>query len=308
LRRFLDLLIAFKEYVALTLLVAASLTMIAVSHTTDVMPLRAFATGVVGAIQSTYAWIPNPIALSRENKELEAKSIQLAAELGRLRRAEAENVELRRMLGISARKDWAIRAAEVVGKTTSYQRNMLTIDLGANDGVVEGMAVITDAGLVGRIYSMSQNFSLVQMLYNTDVRIAAKIARTRVEGIIAWDGGPALVMRNVPKALDVQKGDLVVSSEYSSYFPADVAIGIIDSLRPEPNSLMRIVYVTPSVNFYRVEHCYVVLKDDTKERERLALEAKAHEEELKPGAPLKTGGTPSNGAAPAVKGSTPTKR
>jgi rod shape-determining protein MreC len=288
-RRFLDILVAFKEYVALTIFVAASLTMIAVSHTTDVMPLRAFATGLVGAIQSTYAWIPNPIALSRENKELEARSIQLSAELGRLRRAQAENVELRRMLGISPRKDWTIRAAEVVGKTTTYQRNMLTIDLGAKDGVVEGMAVVTDAGLVGRIYAMSQNFSLVQMLFNTDVRIASKIARTRVEGIIAWDGGPALVMRNVPKALDVQMGDLVVSSQYSSFFPADVPIGTIDSMAPEPNSLFRKVYVSPSVNFYRVEHVYVVLKDNTLERERLALEAKAHAEEIKQPAAQQSG-------------------
>ena len=277
-QRFLNILVAFKEYVALTLFVAGSLTMIAVSRTSDVEPLRAFATGIVGAIQSTYAWIPNPISLRNENRELLSNSIQLAAEVGKLRRSEAENIELRRMLGIAARKDWKLVPAEVVGKTTSFQRNMLTIDLGAKDGIVEGMAVITDAGLVGRVYATSQNFSLVQMLINTDFRVAAKIARTRVEGIIAWDGGPVLVMRNIPKALDVQLGDLVVSSEYSSYFPADVSIGTIDSIAPEPNSLFRRVYVNPSVNLFRVEHVYVILKDDALERERLALEAKTREE------------------------------
>ena len=280
-RRFLDFIVAFKEYVALTIFVAASLSMIAVSHATDVMPLRAYATGMVGAIQSIYAWIPNPITLASENKELEAKSIQLAAEVGRLRRAEAENFELRRMLGIGPRKDWKLKAAEVVGKTTTFQRNMLTIDQGSKDGVVDGMAVVTDGGLVGRVYATSQNFSLVQMLFNTDFRVAAKIARTRVEGIIAWDGGPVLVMRNVPKALDVQLGDLVVSSEYSAFFPADVPIGTIDSIAPEPNSLFRRVYVNPSVNLYRVEHVYLIMKDESLERERLALEAKAQEDALK---------------------------
>jgi len=278
LRRFLDFLIAFKEYVALTIFVAASLTMIAVSRTTDVMPLRAFATGIVGAIQSTYAWIPNPIALRRENRELEARSVELAAEVGRLRRAEAENKELRRLLGIGPHKDWKLVPAEVVGKTTSFQRNMLTINLGAKDSMQQGMAVITDAGLVGRIYATSQNFSLVQMSYNTDLRIAAKIARTRVEGIITWEGGPNLVMRNVPKALDVQLGDLVVTSEYSSFFAPDIPIGVIDSIAPEANSLFRRVLVNPSVNFYRVEHVYVVVKDISKEKERLTLEQKATEE------------------------------
>jgi rod shape-determining protein MreC len=281
-RRFLDILIAFKEYVALTLFVTGSLTMIAISRTSDVEPLRAFATGLVGAIQSTYAWIPNPIALRNENRELQSKSIELAAEVGRLRRAEAENTELRRMLGIAPRKDWKLVPAEVVGKTTSFQQNMITINLGSKDSIMEGMAVITDAGLVGRIYATSQNFSLVQMLYNTDLRVAAKIARTRVEGIIAWEGGPTLVMRDVPKALDVKAGDLVVSSEYSSFFPADVPIGTIGSMHPERNSLFRSVIVDPSVNFFRVEHVYVILKDASLERERLALEAKAREGSIKP--------------------------
>ena len=278
-RRFLDLIIAFKEYVALTLFVAASLSMIAVSHTTDVMPLRAFVTGMVGGIQSMYAWIPNPITIAQENRDLQSKSIELSAEVGRLRRAEAENRELRRMLGIAPHPDWKLRAAEVVGKTTTFQRNMLTIDLGAKDSILPGMAVVTDAGLVGRIYATSENFSLVQMLLNADLRIASKIARTRVEGIITWDGTWAgasdLVMRNIPKALDVQLGDLVVSSEYSSYFPSDVSIGTVDSIGPEANSLFRRVLVRPSVDFFRVEHVFVIVKDISKERERLTLESKA---------------------------------
>jgi rod shape-determining protein MreC len=285
-RRFLDLIIAFKEYVALTLFVAASLTMIAVSHSTDVMPLRSFVTGLVGAIQSTYAWIPNPIAISQENKDLQAKSIDLSAEVGRLRRAEAENRELRRLLGIAPHPSWKLRAAEVVGKTTTFQRNMLTIDLGTKDSIIPGMAVVTDAGLVGRIYSTSDHFSLVQMLLNTDLRIAAKDARTRVDGIITWEisssGGNSLIMRNIPKALDVQLGDLIVSSEYSSYFPADVAIGTIDSIAPESNSLFRRVLVEPSVDFFRVEHVYVIVKDISKERERLLLESKVSASQKQP--------------------------
>jgi rod shape-determining protein MreC len=277
LKRLLDLLIAFKEYVALTLFVSASLTLIAVSRTTDVMPLRAFATVLVGTVQSSYAWIPNPFALRRENEELHAKSIELSSEVGRLRRAEAENKELRRMLGIAPRPGWKLIPAEVIGKTTTFQRNMLTINLGSSDGIEPGMAAVTDAGIAGRIYSTSSNFSLVQMLFNTDLRVAAKIARTRVEGIISWEGAGALslTMHNIPKAFDVQLGDLVVSSEYSQFFPADVAIGTVDSLAPETNSLFRRVLVKPSVDFFRVEHVFVILKDSERERERISLENKA---------------------------------
>lgn len=277
-QRVFGFILAFKEYVALTVFVAISLTLMAMSRNTDMQPLRAFTTAVVGAVQSTYAWIPNPIRLARENEELRAHAMELAAEVGRLRRAQVENDELRKMLGIGARKEWTIRPAEVVGKTTTFERNMMTISLGAKEGVVPGMAVVTDAGLVGKVFSTSQNFSLVEILFNRDFRGAAKLARTRIEGIIAWDGGPNMVMRNVPKALDVQVGDLVVTSEYSSFFPAEIPVGKVIRIEPEPNTLFRRVSVDPTVNVYRVEHVYVVMKDATLENERLKLEEQAKKE------------------------------
>jgi len=280
-KRILDLILAFREYVALATYVAVSLVLIGISQSTDVQPLRAFTTGVVGVLQSSLSWIPNPITLSRENSELRQHAIELASEVGRLRRAKVENDELRRMLGIGARPEWKLLPTEVVGKTTNFERNMLTLSRGEADGVLKGMAVVTDAGLVGRVYSVSPHFALVEMLFNRDFRAAAKVGRTRVEGIVAWDGGPTLVMRNVPKALDVQVGDLIVTSEYSTFFPSDVPIGTVIRIEPEPNSLFRRVTLEPTVNLYRVEHAYVVLKDIQLERERLALEQRARDDAAK---------------------------
>jgi rod shape-determining protein MreC len=279
--KFLDFFVVFKEYVALILFIAISLIMIAITRSNDVQPLRAFATAVVGTIQSTYAWIPNPVTLSRENKALQSRSIELAAEVGRLRRARAENDELRKLLGIRPRAGWNLLATEVVGKTSSAQRNMMTLDRGSNDGVAVGMAVITDAGLVGRIYAVSPGFSSVELLFNQSFRTAAKIARTRVEGIIGYEEGPVLRMFNVPKALDVQIGDLVVTSEYSTFFPAEVPVGTIIKLESEPNSLFRRVTIDPAANAYRVEHAFIVLKDPNAEREKMLLEQKAKEDALK---------------------------
>jgi rod shape-determining protein MreC len=264
-QRFLDLILAFKEYVALTIFVALSLVMIALNQATDVQPLRAFTTAVVGSLQSTTSWIPNPFALARENKELRSQAIELASEVGRLRRAKVENSELRKLLGIANRPEWKLLPAEVVGKTTNFERNMVTLSRGSADGIMKDMAVVTDAGLIGKVYSTSQNFALVEMLFNRDFRASAKVARTRVEGIVAWDGGPTLVMRNVPKALDAKVGDLVSTSEYSAFFPSDVPIGTI--LR--------------FVNLFRVEHAYVVLKDVALERERLSLEQRARDDAAK---------------------------
>ncbi len=241
-------------------------------------PLRAVTTIVVGSLQSLYAWIPNPFILSRENDELRNRNILLASELAQLRRAKGENEELRNLLGLKPRNGWKLLAVEIVGKSSIGDRNMITLSAGDNAGIRKGMAVMTDGGLVGRVYSTSGGYSLVEGLFNRNMRVAVKIARTRVDGILGWEGGDELVVRDVPKALDVKEGDQIVTSEYSTFFPSEVPVGVITRLEPEPNSMFRKIYVTPAAPPFRVEHCYVVLKDETLEQEKAALEIKAEDE------------------------------
>jgi rod shape-determining protein MreC len=250
----------------------------ALSRSTEVQSLRAVTTILVGSLQSLYAWIPNPFVLSVENEELRKHNILLLSELAQLRRAKGENDELRRLLAIKPRQGWKLLAAEIVGKTSIGDRNMLTLSAGEQSGIKKGMAVMTDGGLIGRVFSTSGGFSLVEGLFNRDMRVAVKIARTRVDGILGWEGGDELVVRNVPKALDVKEGDLVVTSEYSTFFPSEVPVGIILKQEPEPNTLFRKIYVMPSAHPFRVEHCYVILKDEELEKEKASLETKASDE------------------------------
>jgi rod shape-determining protein MreC len=277
-RRLLNFFILFKEYVVLTLLVFLSFFFMTLSTSVEIQPLRAVTTILVGSLQSLYSWIPNPFALSRENEELRKTNMLLISEVAQLRRSKGENEELRNLLSLKPRSGWKLLATEIVGKTSIGDRNMLTLAAGDNSGVRKGMAVMTDGGLVGRVYSTSGGFSLVEGLFNRDMRVAVKIARTRVDGILGWEGGDELVVRNVPKALDVKEGDLVVTSEYSTFFPSEVPVGSITRLEPEPNSLFRKIYVTPTAHPFRVEHCYVVLKDEVLEQEKAALEIKAADE------------------------------
>ncbi|MFI5262944.1 MAG: rod shape-determining protein MreC [Candidatus Kapaibacterium sp.] len=274
----MNFFILFKEYIVLTLLVFLSFFLMTLSHSGEVQPLRAVTTILVGSLQSLYSWIPNPFALSRENDELRSTTMLLSSEVAQLRRSKGENEELRKLLGLKPRTGWKLLAAEIVGKTSIGDRNMLTLSVGDNSGVRKGMAVMTDAGLVGRVYSTSGGFSLVEGLFNREMRVAVKIVRTRVDGILGWEGGDELVVRNVPKALDAKEGDLVVTSEYSTFFPSEVPVGAITRLEPEPNSLFRKIYVTPAAHPFRVEHCYIVLKDEVLEQEKAALEIKAADE------------------------------
>lgn len=279
-RRLINFFILFKEYVVFGVIVLVSFAFMSLSRSEELAPLRSITTMLVGSLQTTTAWIPDPFA-SEDATDLRKRNILLTSELSRLRRAETENGELRKLLNLKSRPEWKLLPTEIIGKTTESDRNMLTISNGESDGVRKGMAVLTDAGLVGRVYATSGGFSLVENLFNRSLRVSVKDSRTRVDGILTWESGDELIVRNVPKALDVQVEDMIVTSEYSTLFPAEVPVGTVTKIESEPNSVFRRVYVKPFAYPLVIEHCYVILKDTELEKHKLEIEQKIIPSETK---------------------------
>jgi rod shape-determining protein MreC len=168
-------------------------------------------------------------------------------------------------------------AAEVVGKTTIQLRNFATLNVGEKDGVKEGMPVITERGLVGRIIGTSNNYAIVQLLINRDTRVAAKTLGERNDGIVTWDGGSSLLMRNIPSVQPQKKGDTVITSSYSSLYPENLVIGTIKEISEDQGTLFYRIVVEPGVNFSTLEEAYVVLHSP--DQERLELEGKFLQEQ-----------------------------
>ncbi len=267
--RIFDYIIEYKEYAALSLLCLLSFFLIGNSDAPEIRSLRSFFVAAVGYAQSSVAWIPNPVAERNENKALHELNLELAAEVGRLRQAAAENERLRSMLAFKQQSNFRVLAADVVGKTITESRNVFTLNAGRKDSIAVDMPVITDAGLVGRIISVSDHFALVQIILNRDFRAAALVARNRVEGVIAWENGDYARLRNIPKSYVIQAGDVVVTSESSNLFPPNITIGTVVEVGDEPNSLFQRIAVKPAVDFQSLGHVFVVLSSVNKERKDL---------------------------------------
>lgn len=269
-RRFIEFVVRFKNYIALCALVVMSFSFMSFGSLSQLGGFRAVIVGSIGWIQSLFAWVPNPVALKAENTALRELNLQLSIESSRFRQAMVQNQSLRKMLELPELTDDRLIATDVIGKTTTELRNYATINRGTEDGVKEGMACVTDAGLVGLIIGASPHYAVVQLLLNRDTRVSAKVYRSAVDGIIQWEGETQLSLKNVPKTFDVQVGDLVVTSNYSMKFPSNVVIGKISDVRDEPNSLFQRVLVEPSVNFSNLDQLYVI--DHVPDPERIALE------------------------------------
>ncbi|MFA6468502.1 MAG: rod shape-determining protein MreC [Bacteroidota bacterium] len=259
----------FKEYVILVTLIIFSLVLLVINDNPQVRQIRSLTVGTIGVIQQTFSFLPNLTALQRENELLRKVNVNLADEVNLLREARLENIRLRSMIALRETSVVKLTGAKVVAKNLNLLRNTLTLNVGTNDSVQVGNPIVTGEGLVGRIVAVSSRYSIGQMVINVDFRASAKIQRSRVDGIIAWDG-KTLLLKNVAKTQDVKEGDAIITSEYSNAFPPGIKVGIIRKISEIPNSLFKKIEVVPTVNLTQSEEVFVM--DYVSSLERMALE------------------------------------
>jgi rod shape-determining protein MreC len=258
-RRIIDILLAFREYLLLALFVVIAIGLLAFNDTTQIRRIRGITIASLGFLQDAFGFIPDYFELRQENRSLRELNVTLSDEASRLREASLENIRLRRLLALKEQSPYRYVAANVVGKNLQLLRNTITIDAGSDKGVAVNMPIVTDAGLVGRVVGVSGGYAVGQILLNKEFRASAKVQRDRVDGIVAWEGGDHVRLRNVAKTLDVRPGDVVITSEYSSVYPPGIRIGVVAGIGHDPSSLFQNIEITPAVDFSRLEEVFVII-------------------------------------------------
>lgn len=270
-QKFIAFVTRYKEYITFSALVIICLSLISIG---DVSRIGGFRTVIIGSMawmQGAFSWIPNPGALKNENRSLRELNLQLSTEVIKMRSAMIENSRLRNLIDFKQTFPDSLISTEIVGKSSIELRNYVVINKGEDEGITQGMPVRTDAGLVGTIIGSSSNFSLVEMVNNRNVKVSAKILRTNIDGILTWSGGDYFNLNNIPTSFDVKKGDVVLTSEFTNKFPADIPFGEVYEVIDENNSLFFTVKIKPFVNLATVEQLFVVKRIPDEERLKLIL-------------------------------------
>ncbi len=172
--------------------------------------------------------------------------------------AEAQRTDnLRQLLELRDRANLDTVAAEVIAGPASVEFRTVTIDKGSSDGLGNDMAVISPAGVVGRLILPSRRASKVQLLIDRNAAAGALIERTRVQGVVMGSGDGMLKMQYVPGTADVKTGDLVVTSGIDGIYPKGFVIGTVDHADRGIGAYSEIT-VRPAADFARLEEVLIV--------------------------------------------------
>lgn len=200
------------------------------------------------------------VALWRVRDENDALKRELQALQVRLQQEQAQaqrTVSLRQLLELREQAGLDTAPAEIIAAGASPEFRTVTIDRGLSDGLQADMAVISPAGVVGRLILPSARASKVQLLIDRNAAAGALIERTRAQGVVLGYGDGSLRMEYVPGSADVKTGDLVVTSGIDGIYPKGFVIGTVEAVDRGPGTYHEIA-VRPAVDFSRLEEVLVV--------------------------------------------------
>ena len=210
---------------------------------------------LLAPFESTVGWVDHSVGIYWENQKLRRRLAELQIEADDMRSERRENTRLRKLLELEARRPYDLIPAFVVGRSLDRLGGSLAIDRGHADGVEPGHAILTPDGLVGRVDQTTAHSARVLTLLNRDCAVAARVERSRVDGVLEWSFGstPVLNLRYVSSQMDVQVGDLIVTSGLGGIFPQGIRIGRVSRVAIDSNGLMKEISVRPAVDFRAVE-------------------------------------------------------
>lgn len=162
-------------------------------------------------------------------------------------------------IGIDTIHSYAVTPAEIINKSLFQRNNNLTINKGRNDGISNGMGVISKHGIVGIVRNTTARFAHVMSLLNTQMQTSVKLKRSEILGELNWSGkDPTMMqMRAVPKHAFIDIGDTIVTSGYSTIFPKNYTVGTVESYELERNGFYTLD-VKLSNDFFSLDRVYVV--------------------------------------------------
>ncbi|MBF0752047.1 MULTISPECIES: rod shape-determining protein MreC [unclassified Pasteurella] len=196
--------------------------------------------------------------LQIENKVLREQLREKNADLLLLDQLKVENQRLRLLLNSPLRTDEYKKIAEVLTAETDVYRQQIVINQGEKDGAYVGQPVIDEKGVIGQIISVGAETSRVLLLTDVTHSIPVQVLRNDVRIIASGTGHTdELTLDNVPRSVDIEKGDLLVTSGLGGRFIEGYPVAIVQNVSRDGSNYFATIKAKPLASLDRLR--YVLL-------------------------------------------------
>lgn len=196
-----------------------------------------------------------------ENSRLQEKLQSNQVDLSRLKALEEENDLLKKELGFVNERKLKYVAAKIISGVSDPYSQTVVINEGSGAGLVKGLAVVTEAGvLVGKLTEVGDGFSKVLLLTDNKSKVAATVQNTdRTAGLVEGQFGLSFSMTNIPRNQEIKEGDMIVTSGLEGQIPKSLLIAQVESVKEVESEIFKTAILKPIVSFDGLSQVLVII-------------------------------------------------
>jgi len=211
------------------------------------------------AIQDFLAAPRDITALRQRNAELEAEVSRLQGQVIELQQRVSETEILAALVDFSrANPESTYKGAAVVGRDPSPFLHYIIINRGSNDGILRGMPVVTNQGLIGRVDAVIADAARVQLITDPASAINVRLQNADTDAVLVGSVTGDLALDMISQTVTVEVGDVVLTSGLGGGYPSDLIVGQVLNVRKRDFELFQQASIQPAVDFARLEIVLVI--------------------------------------------------
>jgi rod shape-determining protein MreC len=225
---------------------------------------------VNGDIYSVSSEVKSYINLRQFNNDLSDKVAALEKELY----ATKQQLDLVRDTSFIKKINdsvYVFTPAHVIYNNVSSLKNYIMLDKGMKDGVRVDMGVVSPNGIVGIVMNVTANRSIVLPVLNLEFRLSCKMKNNNYFGSLVWDGKDPryTYLQELPRHVDFDLKDTIVTSGYSSIFPEGLLVGTITDSQKQKNDNYNSLKIKLFTDFSTLNNVWVIKNRLKGEQENL---------------------------------------
>lgn len=199
--------------------------------------------------------------LIAENQKLIDEVKALSVDQSKSKSLEEENALLKRELNFVDEAKKRFVAARIITGVSDPLSQTVIIDRGAKDGIVPGLAVVADQGiLVGKVSEVFDDYAKVTLLNDNKSRVAATVQNLdHTVGLVEGQYGLSFAMTNIPQNQDIRQGDLVVTSGLEGQIPKDLLIAKVESVKTVESEIFKTAILQPIIPLSNLSYVLVII-------------------------------------------------
>lgn len=223
-------------------------------------PMQRFAGLLMSPIVGTVDAVSDLAGLREDNELLQSRVRELEEELADTATLRQQVTELEAVLGLEPPGELNSVTARVIAAGASEFDFVRKIDVGTADGVLKGMPVIDEDGLVGRVILVTESNALVRLITDPSLSVGVRVKETNETGVVEGQGTGELRVEMFGAVDPLLEGYRLVTA--GSRFPPGIPVGVIAEPATAEAGFQLIARANPAIRVSKLDFVRVIIDFD----------------------------------------------